>query len=169
MASSIAWREGCEGDFVARKRQTQRQTACLPAWIEVGDNGLLEHCKLLNISGVGATLRLGFIDDLPETINLYLSRLGQPLSQCGVVWQPGSEVGVKFDNLVSGIVSPVPGTCTASCSSLCSAANVSFVTRWRTFFISRILRGRARSVDLPDAVATRQSSLSASDGANVVI
>ena len=147
--------KGVREASMLQKRKAERQTASLPAWIEVNNNGLLERCKLLNISGVGATLRLRIIDDLPETINLYLSRLGQPLRRCRVVWQRGSEVGVEFEYPVSGAISPVSGTCAASSSSLCSSTNVGFARRWQTFFISRILPGRVRGSGVPDAVATR--------------
>jgi hypothetical protein len=80
-----------------QKRRASRQTANLPAWIEVDNNTLLERCKLLDISGAGARLSLGNIDNLPENFNLYLSRSGQPPKQCRIIWRRGNEVGVEFD------------------------------------------------------------------------
>ena len=92
-------------------RQATRQTASLPAWIEVDNNSLLERCKLVDISGKGARLFFADVDGLPEHFNLHLSRFGQPPKQCRIIWRRRNEVGVEFISLVTADpVSPLSGT-----------------------------------------------------------
>jgi PilZ domain len=100
-----------EGLLMFQMRQTSRQTANLPAWIEAHNSSLLERCKLVDISKKGARLIFADIDNLPKQFNLHLSRVGQPPKECIIIWRRGNEVGVEFTGLVpADAVSPVSGT-----------------------------------------------------------
>ena len=79
-----------------QRRFFLRQTMSVPAWIEVNSSGLLERCKLMDLSESGARLNITDVRNLLPQFNLYLVRIGQAAHQCRIVWQRGNEVGVEF-------------------------------------------------------------------------
>jgi hypothetical protein len=79
-----------------QRRFFRRQTMSSPARIEVNGSGLLERCKLMDLSESGARLGTTDVRNLPPQFNLYLARVGQAAHQCRIVWQRGNEVGVEF-------------------------------------------------------------------------
>jgi hypothetical protein len=73
-----------------------RRAVNVPAWIERAPSNILERCKLVNMSEIGARLTISDVYDLPDNFALYLTRGSTPGRQCRVIWQREHEVGVEF-------------------------------------------------------------------------
>ena len=67
-----------------------------PAWIERTPSNILERCKLVNVSEIGARLTISDVYDLPDNFALHLIRGSKPSRQCRVIWRRDHEVGVEF-------------------------------------------------------------------------
>lgn len=77
-------------------RREGREEIGRRAWLDVGGDGLLFNCTVLDLSENGAKLGIDAIDQLPTTFDLLLTRKGQPRYSCQVVWRRSDAVGVKF-------------------------------------------------------------------------
>jgi PilZ domain len=81
-----------------RKRQEPRVKLNVPAWIEVGNNALLERCTLIDLSEKGARLVVGDISHLTDHLCLYLTRVGHVPQRCRILWRRDHQVGVEFES-----------------------------------------------------------------------
>lgn len=64
--------------------------------MEIDGEARLRRCRLVDVSTNGARPIVENVDDIPDSFNFLLSRLGRPQYRCNVVWKRGDEVGVEF-------------------------------------------------------------------------
>jgi hypothetical protein len=81
---------------LVQRRRPQRKAANTAAWIEKGNNHLLERCTLINVSDKGAWLSINDVHDLPLHFKLHLVRGTQESVECRVIWRKRNDVGVEF-------------------------------------------------------------------------
>jgi hypothetical protein len=84
------------GTHFFNRRLIFRRAANVPAWIEKEPNNILERCKLVDVTEIGARLAINDVYDLPDHFTLRLTRGPKPGRQCRVIWQRDHEVGVEF-------------------------------------------------------------------------
>jgi hypothetical protein len=82
--------------MATKMRRAPRQSANLPAWIDVGNASALQRCTLVDVSEYGARLAGRDIERVPSEFMLLLSKTDQPGQRCNVVWKLNNEIGVKF-------------------------------------------------------------------------
>ncbi len=77
-------------------RREGREEVGRRAWLDIGADGLLFNCTLLDLSESGAKLAIDANDQIPAKFDLLLTRHGKPRYSCQVVWRNSEAIGVKF-------------------------------------------------------------------------
>jgi hypothetical protein len=62
------------------------------------DGQWIAPCRVRNISVTGAQIELRRETDLPPTFLLSLSKNGEVIRRCNIVWQLSTVVGVRFED-----------------------------------------------------------------------
>ncbi len=78
-----------------RRKYPRRDVDCI-CWIGAGDAPQLVEGNVRNISEGGAKVVCHAQIDLPETVDLYMTRDGRVGRRCKVVWRSDDAVGLMF-------------------------------------------------------------------------
>ena len=76
------------------RRRVARHKVNIPARIDVG--GAILDCRVVDISKLGAKLRVEAAHLLPDSFLLLLTPSGHPARRCRIRWRSDAEVGVEF-------------------------------------------------------------------------
>jgi hypothetical protein len=60
------------------------------------DGSLLGTCVMVDLSGIGACLKVETAEAVPDEFVLVLSHIGRLRRQCSVVWRSDTTIGVAF-------------------------------------------------------------------------
>jgi hypothetical protein len=82
------------------RRRVQRETVQRAVFIRgliLRDGEGELPCTLLDISDLGARLRVANVGELPDRFTLALTQRGVPRRECRLIWRGENEVGVSFE------------------------------------------------------------------------
>jgi hypothetical protein len=82
--------------MVGENRASRRRSINHGARIAALDGGVLQSCRIIDISGTGARLGVLQPETVPEQFLLLLSHDGKLHRICSVVWRRDKAVGVQF-------------------------------------------------------------------------
>ncbi len=77
-------------------RKSTRRFVRQSARLICADGSALGTCLMIDMSGIGARLKIDASDALPDEFILLLSYNGKLRRECAVAWRSGNAVGVRF-------------------------------------------------------------------------
>jgi hypothetical protein len=84
--------------MTSERRTSDRRTYNGPGWISMYVHGIdaLVPCVIADVSKTGAKLTFRSAHDVPEILDLRLSKTSPASRRCRVVWRQRDAVGVRF-------------------------------------------------------------------------
>lgn len=94
-----------EPDGELLRREHSRHTVQIKA--RIMENGQGHDCRIVNISAGGAKLLINHQTNQGAAVQLEIGSFGQ--FNCTIVWQHGSDLGVKFNSDPAGMAEIIMG------------------------------------------------------------
>jgi hypothetical protein len=87
-------------------RSKPRRRMHYPALIDLGIGQPHRECMIWDISEIGACLTLNEAGSTPDEFQLLLSRGGEVLRRCRVIWRSDLQIGVRFLQSQTAVAPP---------------------------------------------------------------